>query len=313
MNILIIDSFTPEFIEELHALPLHMTYIPKAPVAQIYQELPHADILLLNSHINVDKRVVEIAHNLKLVIRAGVGMDHIDIEYLQSKDIRVVNTAGGNADAVGEQTVGMMLSLLHHINRADQQIRNWEWIREPNRGQELGYKTVGIIGYGNTGKAVAKRLSGFGCRILAYDKYVKGYGNKLVEEVPLEQIYHEAEIVSFHVPHTSETHYWGDRDFFHQFRHPIIVMNLARGKVVHLPALLEAMDEGKVVAAGLDVFENEKLDTLTDEQQGWYEDLFSRDNVVMTPHVGGWTIESRENIQRMIKDYIIEMIDDKFI
>lgn len=311
MNLLIIDPFTSEFIDELRALPLHLTYLPQAPVEQIHQALPDADILLLNSHIRVDKVIAEMSHQLKLVIRAGVGMDHIDVDYLQTKGIRVVNTAGGNADAVGEHTVGMILSLLHHINRADHQIRNGQWIREPNRGRELKYKTVGIIGYGNTGKAVAQCLSGFGCPILAYDKYVQGFGNDYVQEVPLETIYHEAEIVTFHVPHTSETHYWGNRDFFHQFRHPIILLNLARGKVIYLPALLEAMDERKVIAAGLDVFENEKINTLTPEQKGWYEDLFSRDNVVLTPHVGGWTLESRENIQSIIKQYVIEMLDDQ--
>jgi len=309
MNLLIIDPFPQAFIDKLATLPLEINYLVPAEEDQIRQKLDTCDMLLMNSRIKLDPATIALASRLKLVIRAGVGMDHIDMDYLKKKGISAVNTAGANADAVGEQTVGMLLSLLHHIHRADKQVRNLEWIREPNRGSELQFQVVGIIGYGHTGQAVARRLSGFGCRILAYDKYKTDYGHPGIEEVQLDTIFEEASIVTFHVPLTAETHYWADHRFFERFRHPIYLLNLSRGPVVHLGDLLKALSTGKVLAAGLDVLENEKLDRLTSQQQQWYQDLFASDKVVLTPHIGGWTVESLQNIQDMIWNYIQNFLE----
>ena len=172
MNILIIDRFPEQFLEALGQLPgTKVTYTPETDRKTVLEQIGGYHILIMNSKVQVDPELIDKASRLKLLIRAGVGMDHIDVEYLSRKGIRVENTAGQNADSVGEHAVGMLLAMRHNLVRADKSVRKFGWARETNRGVELGAKTVGIIGYGNTGKAVAKRLKGFGCRIIAYDKY----------------------------------------------------------------------------------------------------------------------------------------------
>ena len=309
MNVLIIDRFPTNFLEALRAMPINVNYLPEAKRAEILTVIPEAEILILNSKIKVDREVVEVAKNLKMVVRAGVGLDHIDAELLAESGIRLENTVGANADAVGEQTVGMLLGLRHNIVRADRQVKNFEWKREENRGVELGGKTVGIIGYGNTGKAVAKRLAGFDCEILAFDKYVHGFEDGIVKEVELKDIFERADVCSLHIPLSDETRGWVNDDFFNQFVKPIYFLNLARGPILHLPALLKALDEGLVIGAGLDVLVNEKLHRLTPEQRGWYEQLFAHDRVIVTPHVGGWTVESLENVNNQILDYVREVVN----
>jgi D-3-phosphoglycerate dehydrogenase len=267
------------------------------------------EILILNSKVNVDARLLAAAPHLRMVCRAGVGMDHFDLPLLESKGILAVNTPGANAIPVGEQTVGMLLCLLHHIARADRQVRAFQWLREENRGTELHAKTVGIIGFGHTGSAVARNLSGFGCRILAYDKYKQGYAPAYVQESNLEQITAEADVLTFHVPLTPETQGWGSADFLGRFRKPIYLLNLSRGPVVPLAGLLAAMQAGDVVAAGLDVLENEKMETLTPAQRSAMEALMASNRVVFTPHIGGWSHESyariSDEIVRQVKQFLM--------
>lgn len=304
MKILIIDHFHEEFLQMLNTVPAEVMYKPTIQRDEVKKELGNTDILILASKVKVDLDLIQHAPSLKLVLRGGVGMDHIDLELLKKKGIMAKNTAGGNANAVAEQTVCMMLMLLHHVGKADKEVRQFQWLREENRGRELCKKTVGIIGYGNTGSTLARRLSGFSCRILAYDKYRAFFGSNLVEEVGLERVIKESDIISLHVPLTAETHYWINKDFFGQLPRPIILLNLARGPIVHLPSLLDALDSGIVSGAALDVLENEKMDKLTVDQRSWYENLFARDNVVLTPHIGGWSIESRRNIHQMLFDHV---------
>ncbi|MEL6653252.1 MAG: NAD(P)-dependent oxidoreductase [Bacteroidota bacterium] len=172
MNVLIIDRFPPVFLEQLSALPVQVNYQPEIKREGVMSLIGEIDILIMNSKVRADQELADVAPRLKLVLRAGVGMDHIDQEYLASKGIRALNTAGANADSVGEQTVGMLLALRHHLFRANAQVRQFEWQREQNRASELTQKTIGIIGYGNTGKAVAKRLQGFDEELMVYYKYV---------------------------------------------------------------------------------------------------------------------------------------------
>lgn len=308
MNILIIDSFPQNFLDSLREMPVRVKYIPQTHREEVMELIPEYEVLILNSKVNVDRALADKAQRLKLVIRAGVGMDHIDEEYLKSKGIQAVNTMGGNADSVGEHAIGMLLTLQHNIRRADHQLRQFQWIRPENRGREVGGKTIGIIGYGNTGKAFARKISGFGANIIAYDKYVHGFGNQSVREVDLEEIFALSDILTLHIPLTEETHNWIDETFLSRFAKPIVLLNLSRGPVLHLPSLLKALDEKRVLAAGIDVFENEKLDTLTAKQRADYEDLFSRDNVVVTPHIGGWSFESRENINQMILNHVQRLL-----
>ena len=173
MKILIIDVFPANFIEQLEKMPVEITFIPQADQAEVLEKIPEAEILIMNSKIRVNKAVKDIAPNLQMVIRAGVGMDHIDVDYLESQGVIVLNTKGGNADSVGEQAIGILLALQHKIVRANNMVKQFVWERHSNRGTEIGGKTIGIIGYGNTGQAFARKLKGFEAELLAYDKYRK--------------------------------------------------------------------------------------------------------------------------------------------
>ncbi|MEL6671713.1 MAG: NAD(P)-dependent oxidoreductase [Bacteroidota bacterium] len=303
MKVLIIDAFPEDFLQALAALPVEVSYRPQDQRSDILPQLAAAEILVMNSKIRLDREAIDAAPQLKLVLRAGVGMDHIEVAYLEERGVIVRNTIGANADAVGEQTVGMLLALRHWIVRADQQVRQFQWKRAENRGREIGGKTIGLIGYGHTGKAVARKLSGFGCRVLAYDKYLTDYGDAYATEASLDQIFAEAEVCSLHIPLTEETHKYADAAFFARFAQPIFFLNLARGPITDLPALLAALDREQVLGAALDVLENEKLPTLTDAQRAAYTELFARPNVIITPHIGGWSFESRQNInQRLLAE-----------
>ncbi|MCL4105930.1 UNVERIFIED_CONTAM: hypothetical protein GTU68_012568 [Idotea baltica] len=198
----------------------------------------------------------------------------------------------------------MLLSLLHNIHTAHDEVRQFQWNRESNRGLELANRTVGIIGFGHTGSACARNLSGFGCRILAYDKYKKGYAPDYVEESSLENLYLNCDVLSLHLPLTDETKGWINADFLSRFDSPLYLLNLARGPIVPLVGLIEAIDKGDVVAAALDVVENEKFDHLSEAERERLQGLFDSKKVVFTPHIGGW---SHESLQR-INDAMVEAV-----
>lgn len=309
MHVLVIDHFPENFLHALRQLPVTMDYLVDASPDEVRSQLGTCEILIMNSKIRMDRETAPLAPHLKMVIRAGVGMDHIDVEYLESQGILVRNTKGGNADAVGDQTLGMLLALRNNIHLTDRQVRTFEWKREENRGSELTRKTVGIIGYGNTGSAVGRRLAGFGCKVLAYDKFTSGFGHDHVEESTLEAIYEQADILTLHVPLTEETHHWISPERIARFRKPYMLLNLARGPVVDFDVLIAALDSGQITGAALDVFPNEKLHTLTPTQRAQYENLFARENVILSPHIGGWTHESLENINGMILEFVRGMVE----
>jgi len=310
MKVLLIDRFPQIFLAELNQLPISVHYHPEAQRGEILPLLADTHILVMNSKIRMGKEAIDLAPQLKMVIRAGVGMDHIDTAYLEEKGIKALNTQGQNANAVGEQTVGMLLAMRHNLLRADAQVRQFVWSREENRGHELIHKTVGIIGYGYTGKSVAKKLSGFGCRVLAYDKYLQDYGDAYVEAASLEQIQAEATVLSMHVPLTAETRDWVNTEFISTFAQPFMLLNLARGPIVHLPSLLDGLNRGKVISAALDVLPNEKLATLSAEEKDLYCQLFAHERMMFSPHIGGWTHESLANINGRILGYIREEIKE---
>ena len=233
-------------------------------------------------------------------------MDQVDLEYAESRNISLLNAPEGNRDAVAEHTLGLLLNLINKMRNADLQVRKKIWDREGNRGVELMHRTFGIIGFGNMGKAVSRRLSGFGCKIIAYDKYKKGLANDFVEEVELEELFERADIVSFHVPLTPETKFYVNDEFIESFKKNIILLNTARGEIMTLKSLVKYLKSGKISAAGLDVLENEKMAKLTEEQNELMAELFDMENVLLTPHVGGWTVESyikiSETLGKKIKD-----------
>ena len=190
---------------------------------QIISEVGDAFGIVLRSRINIDREFVDAAKSLRYVARVGAGMETIDVEYCEAKGIRCLNSPEGNRDAVGEHTVGMLLSLLNNLNRADRQVKAGEWKREMNRGRELGFRTVGIIGYGNMGSSFARKLSGFGCKVLAYDKYKTNYSDAYAEEVSLDGIFANADVLSLHVPLTAETKYMVDAEFIARFKNPFVL------------------------------------------------------------------------------------------
>ena len=307
MKILVASPFPDTFLSQLESLGFTLLYYPHTDIPELRELIGPVEILLIRTFPSVQKELIDQAKNLKLVCRAGVGMDHVDQEYLHSKGIESFHTPGANADSVGEQTLGMMLSLLHRLPQADSSVKSYLWERESHRGRELQFQTVGIIGYGHTGRAVARRLKGFGCQIMAYDKYISGFGNEEVQEVPLKDLFAHAQVLSLHIPLTHETQNWIDRDFLSQFAHSLYLLNLSRGKIVHLPSILEYLKMGKLLGAALDVLPNEKLKKHTPEEQELYQDLFKQKNVILSPHVGGWSYESRENIQQALINRLIQL------
>jgi D-3-phosphoglycerate dehydrogenase / 2-oxoglutarate reductase len=310
MNILLIDPFPERMLSKLLALGHPMKYAPDWTKEEIYAQLAEVDILVMNSKVNADEELLAHGPKLKMICRAGVGMDHFDLPLLAARGILAVNTPGANAIPVAEQAVGMLLCIMHNIARADRQVHALQWRREENRGTELYGKTVGIIGHGNTGSALSKCLSGFGCRVLAHDKYKTGFGSPIVHEATLAEIFREADILSLHVPLTQETEAWVDAAFFAQFQKPIWFLNLSRGPIVPLSNLIEAIDRGQVIAAGLDVLENEKLETLTHEQRARLDQLFANERVIFTPHIGGWSHESLDRINDRIVEQIADFLEN---
>ncbi|MBY0425919.1 MAG: phosphoglycerate dehydrogenase, partial [Cytophagales bacterium] len=244
------------------------------------------------SKIKIDSSFLDLAPKLKFVARSGSGLDLIDTEELKRRGIQLISSPEGNRNAVGEHTVGIILALLNHFVKADQEVRKFIWDREGNRGHELINKTVAIIGYGNMGQSVASKLQVFGCKILVYDKYHTGFKHSYVSESTMDQVFEESDIVTFHIPLTTETKLMVNESYLSHFKKPIWLINAARGEILDTKALIYNLESGKIIAAGLDVLENEKLSTLTQDQRTNLEKLASMNNVLLSPHVAGWSHES---------------------
>jgi len=248
----------------------------------------------------IDRELIDCGRNLKFIARAGAGLDQIDIDYTTKKAIEIINAPEGNKDAVGEHAIGMLLALFNHMVRADRQVRVKNWQREQNRGIELHGKTVGLVGYGNMGQAFAKRLSGFDCEVIAYDKYKKGFSDNFAREVTLGELYEKTQILSFHIPLNSETRHLANEEYFRNFNQNIYLINTARGEIIPLKTLLNQLLSGKIRGAALDVLEVEKFQNLSDEQNLILNELFKLDNVIFTPHVAGWSEESYIKINQTL-------------
>lgn len=260
--------------------------------------------LVVTTRIKIDQHLLDKAIKLKWIGRLGSGMEIIDVDYAVQKNILCVSSPEGNKDAVAEQCLGVLLSMMHNVFRAGLQVRAGKWQREENRGIELGGKTVGIIGYGNTGSAFAALLAPFGVKVLAYDKYKTGFTKNHVQEVSLEELLSKVDVVSFHLPLNKETLYFADIEFFQSLQKPVFLLNASRGKIVNTHALTQVMDDGKVIAAGLDVVENENISSYTEEELKHFLMLANRENIWITPHIGGY---SKEALEKMAKVLIFKL------
>ena len=293
---LIVDSMHPSIFPLLEEAQWQYDYKPDITREEISSILSGYDGLIIRSKTFVDRALLGEQPRLKFIGRAGAGLDNLDLDYLKSKNIHVLHAGEGNRDAVGEYTVGLLLSLLRKIPKGNEEVRNMVWDREGNRGEEIAGKTVSIIGYGNMGRAFAQRLRGFGCKILVYDKYKQQFGDDLVREVDMETVFRDTDILSVHIPLTSETRMMINEHYFSKFNKSVIFINTARGEIVSLSALANAIHTGKVRGAGLDVLENEKLNQLSEAQLQTLNYLKAQPNVIFTPHIAGWTFESHEKI-----------------
>jgi D-3-phosphoglycerate dehydrogenase len=310
-NILFLDSVHPALKDELKKLGCHCELDDKSSKKEIEKKIGDYDGIVIRSRIKIDAEFIDKAVKLKFIARAGAGMENIDSEYATKKKIKCINAPEGNRDAVGEHAMGMLLSLLNNLNKADREVRKGKWLREENRGTELMFKTVGIIGYGNMGTAFARRLSSFSVMALAYDKYVKNFGDDFIIEANMESIFEEAEVVSLHVPLTPETEYMVDDKFLSKFKNPIYLINTSRGKVVNTDDLVKNIKSGKVLGACLDVLEYEsssleKLSTKSLPPSLKY--LFESDRVILSPHIAGWTFESNQRISLVLAEKIAKIL-----
>lgn len=309
MKVLIVDEMHSSIVEMPRQLGLDVDYFPNIAFEEVLEKVGEYEGLIIRSKFAIDESFLSHASKLKFIGRAGAGLDLIDLKACQKANVTVFGANEANKVAVAEHVIGMLLSVMHKINKASKEIKEGVWNREGNRGEELFGKTVGIIGFGNNGRATAERLAAFGCKILAYDKYKYGFGNHLIEECGMKMIFEEADILSLHIPLTSETEKWVDASFFDSFQKPIYFCNIARGEIVVLKDLAEAMKSGKVKGACLDVLENEKIDKLNIEQKEVFDYLKSLSNVIFTPHVAGWSTESYVKINEVLKDKIQRFLE----
>ncbi len=307
MKILHIDSNHPLLIEQLNELGYINEEDYSSPKHIIETKIHNYDGIILRSRFKIDKQFIDKATNLKFIGRVGAGLENIDCNYAESKGVKLIAAPEGNRNAVAEHALGMVLSLFNNFKRANKDIKKGMWLREENRGTELDGKTVGIIGYGNTGKAFAKKLRGFDVEILCYD-ILNNVDDENAKQVSLQELQQRSDLVSLHVPETPETIRMVNKEFIDAFKKPFWLINTARGKSLVTGHLVKALKEGKVLGAGLDVLEYEKTS---------FEDLFSddvipeplkyiikADNVIVTPHIAGWTMESNEKLAQTIVNKI---------
>ena len=320
MKLLVVDDLHPDFQKILAAnTNIKIDYQPNISAEKAQQILPNYTALVVRSKLNINQKLIDQCPNLNLIARAGAGIDNIQIELqtdlkntLRAKnnpELTVLNANEANADAVGEHAIGMLLMLMNKLNIANAQVKNKIWQREQNRGTELKGKTIGIVGFGHNGQATAQKLSGFGVKIWAYDKYKTGFSNAFVEEKSLNDLFEHADIVSIHIPLNSETNHVINEKFIEAFKKPFYLVNISRGKIVKLNALIEGLKSQKILGACLDVLENEQLETLNATENTQFEYLANAQNVVLTPHIAGWTFESYQKISEVLAHKILQLVE----
>ncbi len=292
-NALVLDDIHPMFLEELEALGINVLQKLGIERNELETIISQFDIIVVNSKTTIDKYLIDAATNLKFICRPGSGMENVDVAYAESKNIGCLNSPEGNCVAVAEHALAMIMMWYRNIRKAADEVRKGIWLRKENAGEELHTKTIGIVGYGHTGSALAIRAAALGMKVLAYDKYKMGFGNEQIEECSFDKIKSDADIISFHLPLTIETKYLANAIFFEQLKKEILLVNTSRGGVVETSALIKALQENKIKGACLDVLENENLKSWNSEEKKQYQFLFKQEHVLITPHIAGWTNESK--------------------
>jgi len=313
-KVLITDFVHDLLIEDLEDAGFEAVYLPKIKLDEVKAIIHRYCVVVINTKTVMDREMIDKAINLKLIVRLGSGLDIIDLEYAKQKNVKVVNTPEGNRNAVAEHALGLLLSLFNNICISNWEVKEMQWNREKNRGIELYGKTIGIIGFGNTGSQFAKKLSGFDVNILAFDKYKQRFADNIryVKETSLDSIFKEADVISFHVPLTKETKYFFNKEFIEKVEKDFYLINTSRGMVVNTEDLIEGLETGKVKGAVLDVLENEKLNSYSPAEMKMYKKLFSMANVVVTPHIAGWTNESKIKIAELSLKNILDNCQRKY-
>lgn len=307
VKILHVDSNHPLLWEQLEQAGFTNHADFTSSKQEIEAKIREYNGIVIRSRFDIDRQFIDAATNLQFIARVGAGLESIDTDYAESKGIQLIAAPEGNRNAVGEQALGMLLSLFNNLNRADRQIRAGQWIREANRGHELEGKTVGIIGYGNMGKSFAKKLQGFNVEVLCYD-IKEDVGDENARQVILEELQQKADVLSLHTPWTPETNRMVNAGFINAFAKPFWLINTARGKSVVTKDLAEALKSGKILGAALDVLEYEKSSFehlfLDGHVPSEFEYLLEADNVLLSPHIAGWTFESHSKLAQVIVDKI---------
>lgn len=313
MKVLFLDTNHPFLLKGLKDLQIDCHEDYDSSKSEIEKKIHLYEGVIVRSRFSLDRSFLEKATNLKFIGRVGAGLENIDVEFAKKKGIRLIAAPEGNRNAVGEHALGMILALFNKLKKADSEIRRGVWLREDNRGIELEGKTIGLIGYGNMGKAFAKKLQGFDSEVICYDIKPKA-GDQNARQVSLKELFEKTEVLSLHTPQTTLTKHMVNASFLQQFNHNIYLINTARGSAVVTKDLVKAMENGKVAGACLDVLEYEKnsFENFFSDENTLPEDfryLINSDKVLLSPHVAGWTVESKFKLAETIVHKVAAMLD----
>jgi D-3-phosphoglycerate dehydrogenase len=305
-RILFLETVHPILAEKLTELGFECVFNYSIYYADLLKCISEYNGIVLRSRISFDEALIQAGNNLEFIARSGSGLEIIDLESCKNHGVLVFSSPEGNSDAVGEHVIGMLLALANNIHLANASVRRKEWLREEHRGFEIKGKTIALIGFGHMGQSVAKKLSGFESNVIEFDKYTERSFGSTAKRASLEEIFETADIVSLHLPLREETQEDANASFFHSFKKPIVFINTSRGGHVNIGDLMDALDSGKVSAAALDVlpFEKSSLEGLNENPL--FEKLLTYSNVLLSPHVAGWTKESYYKLSYVLFEKIKE-------